>query len=313
MTLSVASKLASADSGFLIDEYGIGRTLGFTPPPVRVFSLEKLGINQAEFLAFLRPTFSVLQPDPYDGKRSKVEFLKKYFPAEADRLDRFIVAYYAEKEGLDSVIDLVNRLINDDRNEFDRIGLTGLRKRSIARFYMHLLSGGTWEIRRVPASKFKQSVGKHDTRSLVRVFAEAPEFVTDHPDMRRLMNWLADTVRGLRPDAKVLEMNLHQMFIFADLMSAGENAPEGIHQDGSDFIVSALVIERAGITGGESIVYGPDKKTQYLRRTLLEGEGIFQADAGSPLWHYVTPIKEDPSTPPDYGHRSILGFDINIL
>jgi hypothetical protein len=120
-------------------------------------------------------------------------------------------------------------------------------------------------------------------------------------------------VLELRPDTRALEMNLHQMFVFADMMSVGDNAPEGIHQDGTDFIVSALVIERAGIVGGESIVYGPDKKTEYLRRTLQAGEGIFQADKGSELWHYVTSIKEDPETPPDYGHRSIIGFDIDVL
>jgi hypothetical protein len=135
--------------------------------------------------------------------------------------------------------------------------------------------------------------------------------VSDHSQVRHLMECFAELVRERHPECKKLRMNVHQMFIFADILSAGDNAPEGVHQDGADYIVSALVIERAGILGGESIVYGPDKKTVYFGRTLAEGEGIFQTDKG--LWHYVTPIRENPAVPPDYGHRSILGFDMDIV
>ena len=168
-------------------------------------------------------------------------------------------------------------------------------------------------MRGVGAERYQQKVAPEDPRALVRIFHEMESLVTEHPQVQLLMWRLADTVRGLRPGARRLHMHIHQMFVFADIMSTGDNSPEGIHQDGADYIVSALVIERAGIVGGESVVYGPDKKTEYLRRTLAEGEGIFQADAGSPLWHYVTPVRENPAVPPDYGHRSILGFDIDVL
>jgi hypothetical protein len=147
----------------------------------------------------------------------------------------------------------------------------------------------------------------------MRVFPEAAEFVTDYPPMRRIMMHLARMVREVRPQASKLEVTMHQTFVFADMGSTGDNSPEGIHQDGADFIVSALVLERVGILGGESIVYGPDKKTEYLRQVLAPGEALFHADQGSELWHYVTPIKENPVEPPDYGHRSIIGFDIDMV
>ena len=41
--------------------------------------------------------------------------------------------------------------------------------------------------------------------------------------------------------------------------------------------------------------------------------GWLYYQGGDELWHYVTPIREDPATPPDYGHRSIIGFDIDIV
>ena len=298
---------------YLEDEKSISKRVGTAVPPLRVFTLRSLGLNTRQFLAYMCPTFSVLHMDPYDAKNKKIAFLKERCPEAGERLNHFLGEYYANHEDLDSILDLIVRLTPKDLYEFDRIGLTGRRKRSIAKFILLLLPDRQWKISRVPASAFKQNVGKNDTRSFTRVFDEAPEFVTEYPPMHHLMRCLACMVGELRPDARVLEMNLHQMFVFADLMSNGENAPEGIHQDGSDYIVSALVMERASIIGGESIVYGPDKQTEYLRRTLSEGEGIFQADKGSSLWHYVTPIEEDDRQTVKYGHRSILGFDINIV
>lgn len=277
---------------------------------LKIFDIEDtFGIDKAKFLSYLRPTFSILHLDPYDAKRNKVEFLRKRFPEHSTRLDDFLSHYYAGREDLDAVIDLIIRLDPVDLREFDRIGMTGRRKRAIARFILSKDTRG-WRIRRIGASKFAQKVEGSDVRALERRFAEVAEFVTDYPPILTLMHHFADMVVEQHPDARVLQMNLHQMFTFADMMGAGENAPEGIHQDGSDYIVSALVIERAGITGGESIVYDKDKK-ELLRHTLSEGEGIFQDDQN--LLHYVTPIHEDPASPPRYGHRSILGFDIDIF
>ena len=279
-------------------------------PCLKIFDIGlDFGIDKTKFLNYLRPTFSILHLDPYDAKRSKVEFLKKRFPEHSARLNDFLSHYYAGREDLDAVFDLIGRLDPMDLREFDRIGMTGRRKRAIARFILSKDPRG-WHIRRTGAPKFVQKVGSGDVRALERIFAEATETVTDFPPIQTLMRHFADMVVEQRPDAQVLQMNLHQMFTFADRMGAGENAPEGIHQDGADYIVSALVIERAGITGGESVVYDSDKK-KLLRHTLAEGEGIFQDDRN--LWHYVTPIQEDPAVPPDYGHRSILGFDIDIF
>ncbi len=294
---------------FIINETELSRKFGTEIPPVRVFSLETFGVDRESFLCDMRPTFSVLHLDPYDAKRAKVELLKKRFPEQSDRLSEFLRNYYSNKEDLAAIYDLVKQLDDTDRNELDRIGMTGRRKRSVARFNL-MRAAGKWSFERVPAAQYQQNVGANDPRRLVRVFHEMEAMVAEHPQVRHLMGCFAEMVRERHPSCAKLRMSVHQMFIFADILSGGDNAPEGIHQDGADYIVSALVIERAGILGGESIVYGPDKKTEYVRRTLAEGEGIFQSDKG--LWHYVTQIRENPAVPPDYGHRSILGFDMEI-
>lgn len=298
---------------YLLEEEELAAQLGYSTPPLRVFDLETFGINREAFLRDIAPTFSVLHLDPYDAKRTKVELLKRCCPEEAGRLDGFLIDYFADRKDLAAVYDLIARLDPVERNELDRIGMIGRRKRSVAAFVMQYGRTKKWTMQRHKAERYQQKVAPEDPRALVRIFHEMEELVTEHPLMRHLMCSLAEVVHELRPEAHTLLMHAHQMFVFADASGSGSNAPEGIHQDGADYIVSALVIERAGIVGGESIVYGPDKKTEYLRRTLLEGEGIFQADAGSPLWHTVTLIREDPTTPPDYGHRSILGFDMDVL
>jgi len=295
---------------YISDEVELSRTLSRDVPILRAFNLETFGVDRESFLRAMRPTFSVLHLDPYDAKRAKVDLLKKRFPQHADRLNGFLGNYYANKEDLAAVYDLLRELDDQDRNELDRIGMTGRRKRAVARFNVQY-GGGKWNFERIAGERFRQNVEAGDPRALVRVFHEMETLVADHPQVRHLMECFAELVRERHPDCKKLRMNVHQMFIFADILSAGDNAPEGIHQDGADYIVSALVIERAGILGGESIVYGPDKKTVYFRRTLAEGEGIFQTDKG--LWHYVTPIRENPAVPPDYGHRSILGFDMDFV
>ncbi|MCR2089001.1 2OG-Fe dioxygenase family protein [Campylobacter upsaliensis] len=62
------------------------------------------------------------------------------------------------------------------------------------------------------------------------------------------------------------------------------NSPEGIHQDGMDFIMSAFVVERKNIRGAKSIIYMEDKKTRIFETILKDGQGILQVDANSPLW-----------------------------
>ncbi|MGI2028443.1 2OG-Fe dioxygenase family protein [Endozoicomonas acroporae] len=83
-----------------------------------------------------------------------------------------------------------------------------------------------------------------------------------------------------------------------------------MHQDGMDYIVSAFVVERQSIDGGESIIYSSDKKTPILKTVLQPGMGILQPDLGSGLWHTVTPISVAESF--DIGWRSSIGLDFTV-
>ncbi len=79
-----------------------------------------------------------------------------------------------------------------------------------------------------------------------------------------------------------------------------------MHQDGADFIVSALVLNKHNIVGGNSIIYDNNKNEIY-KDNLEVGDFILQEDKN--LWHDITPIKALDGY---IGYRDILGFDLKV-
>ncbi len=132
----MAERSALSCFPYVISERDISVQLDRPIPPIRVFTLEALGIDRAKFLQDMRIAFSGLHLDPFDGKRSKVAFLKSKFPEQTDRLEAFQADYYRDRADLNKLFDLIGRLSDGERNEFDRIGMTGRRKRSIAKFLL---------------------------------------------------------------------------------------------------------------------------------------------------------------------------------
>ena len=106
-------------------------------------------------------------------------------------------------------------------------------------------------------------------------------------------------------------ITVHHTFIFCKDGKKSTNSPEGIHQDGMDFIMSAFVIDKKNINGAKSIIYANDKKTKIFETILKNGQGIIQQDLNSKLWHEVTEITQINVN--EIGYRSSIGFDIEIL
>ncbi|MDZ4285719.1 MAG: 2OG-Fe dioxygenase family protein [Candidatus Sungbacteria bacterium] len=296
---------------YVLDEKIIFSTLGFDMRwPLRVFNLRGLGIDHDAFLTDLAPTFPDLSWDEYDVRREQIHFLLDGFPHESNRLASFFHDYYAGETSLEKVSDLIERLTPEKKKQFEKI--KPYRRRAIARFRIEKRAQDVWHIVRIPAGSFSQSAGKNDYRSVERRFKEMDLQVTCHPEFAKLIIRLAQVVEKIHGRPEKLEINAHQVGIVARHGKFGDNSPEGIHQDGTHYIVSALVVERTHVRDGESHVYGDDKQTEYLRFTLKPGQGIFQTDIESPFWHVVSPIYLDPSGY-EIGYRNIFGFDIKVL
>lgn len=108
-----------------------------------------------------------------------------------------------------------------------------------------------------------------------------------------------------------LNIDLHQVrqIVYPDTIS--HNSPEGIHKDGSDFVVPALVFNRFNIKGGISYIYDNNKNEIY-NCILNKNDFTFMSDKN--LYHYVSPIEYYISDGfEEYGYRDLLGLDINII
>lgn len=293
---------------FLTDETVISQKIGVEiNDPIRLFTLEDIGINKNRFINDLAPSFTTLSWDYYTVKQEQFQFLWSHFPSEQARLSQFFPDYYVGKKSLEEIDDLIEGLYPEKRNEFNCI--RPYRRRSVSRFSL-TYDRQSWYVEKVPAGSFSQDTD--DYRSQARVFEETDEGITSHLEFKKLLICLGQIVKSIRSDISRVSITCHQVGLVAVPDRSADNSPEGIHQDGVDYIVSALVVERKGVIGGISNVYGPDKQTKYLTITLEPGLGIFQADSGSPLWHDVTPICiADPLTVPE-GVRNIFGFDIKV-
>jgi hypothetical protein len=102
----------------------------------------------------------------------------------------------------------------------------------------------------------------------------------------------------------VWEVRVHQIRITATPAEPGLPAPEGIHQDGTDFL-SLHLIRRRNVDGAESTIYDLEKRS-IRRLTLLEPlDSMILEDPR--IMHGVTPVRPaDGRTP---ATRDILGLD----
>ena len=105
---------------------------------------------------------------------------------------------------------------------------------------------------------------------------------------------------------KDVSVDLHQVRQVAYPRLESHNSPEGIHRDGASYIVSAFVVNRSNVGGGESIIYDEHKIEEY-ETILKKGEGMFMEDMVQ--YHYVEPIHALNNC---LGFRDILGIDIKL-
>jgi hypothetical protein len=248
--------------------------------PAHILRLSDIGIDRDAFIRDVRPSFDRTPWDMYDvmNRRAAIE---QSVPAGG--------SLSAEQKAAIEAIQ-------------------PHRRRAMRKYHLAHGSGSSWTIAPNEEHTFTQAVADHRART--REFALMEPDVSMHEGILVLLSSLGETVRAYRPDAVHIDAVIHQMTVIARPAEAGSPAPEGLHQDGCDYIVSALVIERSGVTGGVSRVRVGRDSAPSLEVQLAAGEGIFQADAGTSLWHEISPISLSGQS--DTGHRMTFGVDIHV-
>lgn len=189
------------------------------------------------------------------------------------------------------------------------------RKRLVSSCVINRSVSGGWDVKRILGEPFSQELALiggegRDYRIEGRVFRELPDELFNS-DLMSILFYVADSICFYRPSLRRMKVVIHHTLVSASPECDVSNSPEGVHQDGMDYIVSALVLERVNVTGGDSLIYGADKVSSVFKMQLQPGQGVLQPDLGSELWHEVTPIKRVDIE--SDGYRSTIGFDFKVL
>ena len=293
----------------------IGRTI---KSPIWIASLADLAMDQTNFLDHFSGFFEELAWDPYDPRRLRIEFLKEAFPADHSKIDQLFKAYYTGEIKLTAFQAWIDQLTDRQQQDFDQI--KPWRRRSVAQFMIQE-EKETIRVTRTPIKQFTQGVDSNDVRSWPRVFDESPAKHVENEPFELLLQNIFKLTQKVYPNIQKIKAVAHFMSVQATKKTPGNNSPEGAHEDGSDFIISALVINRINIGGGKSQIIeklADGTKEVIYAHTLQPGEFVFQADTGeekiygNDLWHHITPFHiEDDQLGEAW--RDIIGFDIDIV
>lgn len=300
---SQASKEHIMNPTFLTTEMDLGLKAGQI---FRVFNLGSLGINKNTFIQSLRPYFEDLKWDLYDMKNQQIAYLMKIFPQQHKVLLQFLREYYVNDHLIKQLKPLLNQLDPKQRKAFFKIH--PFRKRAIAKLILRKET--QWTCQRLKCGGFQQK--KNIFNPQVRFFEECDQEIIENLDFHHLLSTLAEIIRSYHPKIKTLKVYFHQTHLITSNQYTSSNAPEGIHQDGADYILSALVLARENIKGAQSRLYLAEQSKALYKKTLQIGEGIFQADKNTSLYHDVSPIQIKSKTY-ETGSRKSIGFDFHLM
>jgi hypothetical protein len=285
--------------------------------PILCASIDDLGISGPQFIKLYADCFCEMPWDWYDVKREQWESLPSRITQQDEAANVFTEYYLNPKATLEQFCESL------DLGQAWKAKLRTIRpsrRRSVCCFEVEL--GEDVVIRRVAPRAFKQEVDKTDLRSLPRVFEQTKTDLVENELFHGLLRGIAQLTQRVTPHVSIdaLKVSAHFMSVRASQSIQGRNAPEGPHEDGADFIVSALVINRTNISGGTSQVFErmqDGRMVKIFERELQPGEFIFQADTGeekhygNDLWHYVTPFAVLEHE--EQGKRDIIGMDVSIV
>ncbi|BAZ49690.1 hypothetical protein NIES4103_23020 [Nostoc sp. NIES-4103] len=117
-----------------------------------------------------------------------------------------------------------------------------------------------------------------------REFAELDDALIELDIFKKLVFAFTDSCK-LHPEA---EIGVHQIRTTCSPENMGNPAPEGIHQDGTDFI-GIFSVNRENIQGGETHLYTAKKEKPVFSKILDSGELLLVND--HEFFHFTTPIK----------------------
>lgn len=132
--------------------------------------------------------------------------------------------------------------------------------------------------------------------NIQREYDEIEDSLIAHHAFRTLL----DTYTAFFGTTAAMVLGVHQIRIRCAGDHTGEPAPEGIHQDGFDWI-GIFCLARQGVEGGLTQLFDDPHQPPVFSKALRPGDAVFVNDRRT--WHYTTPVA--PSGPGE-GHRDVF-------
>jgi hypothetical protein len=181
----------------------------------------------------------------------------------------------------------------------------------------YMADGGTYRLRRY--SEFHYAAGapgvtllphvpyaqpkaiNHLNGGIERTFEPFEADVAASPVLESVFRWCAEAMSEAGAGG-AYKVQTFQNRILARHAEKGEPAPEGMHRDGVDFVLT-LLVERNSVEGGTSSVYDAASRECRAEVQLAEtGEFLFADDVR--MLHDVTAVT--PASHDADGHRDVL-------
>jgi hypothetical protein len=280
------------------------------PGPINEFNLSDFGIEIYTLIQQIGPTFDSLTLDVYEKRRQEVAFLRNRFPEYHSVINAFFFDYMTSKASLNDLSNIISTLSSSELFALEQVG--AVRHRSIAKFDVAFNAENQSDaksavkLERVSAAGFVQMTNKSlDFRALPRYFAEASEQVTNNSSVQKLLRSVVAKVKEQHhTPIHGLELTLHQVIVSVDAETPFI-LPDGIHQDGADYIVSAIPIIMTGVVAPLSTVYDASLNPM-LETQLGIGQGLLHDDRT--YWHSVSTLVSSGAA----GKRGTLGLDVQL-
>jgi len=136
---------------------------------------------------------------------------------------------------------------------------------------------------------------------IARWFEPVAEAAASSPALRAILAACNALFDPLSPATPAWHVELHQFRVEARAGAEGRPTPEGMHQDGVDWVL-VLLVARENVAEGETRISGPDQAPLGSFTLTDPMDAAFVNDHR--VFHGVTPVvPADPSRP---AHRDVL-------
>ena len=204
----------------------------------------------------------------------------------------------------------LEKLNDDEMDVFQSIGVS--KKRSLSILGFNKLNNKEWTVDHLKnAPTYAQQTD--DYRNMPRDYPTVDDDLFQYLYDVKFFEGCLSVILDNRPNVTRIQTSLIQNLDFCEPDNHERYlAPEGVHQDGVEVVIPAIIVRKTNVVGANSQLYLEDDLVNPIwERSLENGEGTIMTDTGSPYYHAISCIQPQEKT--KRAERGYLGFDLQLF